>query len=130
MFNARIKTLDMERLTHKEERIMQILWKLQHAFIHDIIAEMDDPKPPYNTVSSTVRKLVKAEIIGFESFGKTHRYYPILAKEQYRKLTFGDMVKQYFSNNPKQLLSYFVQEEKISPEEIGKLLDQIKKQES
>lgn len=120
----------MDRLTHKEERIMHILWRLEHAFIHDIIAEMEEPKPPYNTVSSTVRKLVKAEIIGFDSFGKTHRYYPILRKEQYRKLTFGDMVKQYFSNNPKQLLSYFVQEEKISPEEINSLLDQIKKQET
>ncbi len=117
----------MQTLTHKEERIMRILWKLKKAFINDIISEMDDPKPPYNTVSSTVRKLVKDEIIGFDSFGKTHRYFALLQQEQYRKHSIKDLMRHYFSSSPKQLLSYFVQEEELTSEEIESLLNSLKK---
>ncbi len=55
----------MKRLTHKEEEVMTILWRLEKAFINDILNEMEEPKPPYNTVSSIVRKLVTEGLIGY-----------------------------------------------------------------
>ena len=109
---------------------MRILWRLQKGFIHDIISDMEDPKPPYNTVSSTVRKLVKDGVVGFESFGKTHRYYPILQQDQFKKSSLKDILMHYFSGSPKQLLSYFVQEEEITPEELESMLQSIKKSQS
>lgn len=120
----------MKPLTHKEEEVMAILWRLEKAFVHDILAEMEEPKPPYNTVSSLIRKLVSEGIIGYEAFGKTHRYYPILSKESYRANTFQRMVENYFGGSPKSLLSYFVKEENINPDELKKLLEDIKKEDS
>lgn len=119
----------MKRLTHKEEEVMTILWRLGHAFVNDILNEMDEPKPPYNTVSSIVRKLAADGLVGYEAFGKTHRYFPILKKEDYRANAFRRFMDNYFSGSPAALLSYFVQEEKLRPEEIDKLLDDIKKRE-
>jgi predicted transcriptional regulator len=41
-------------LTKAEEEIMQALWKLEHAFVKDIVDLMPEPKPHYNTVSTNV----------------------------------------------------------------------------
>ncbi len=114
-----------ERLNHNEEEIMQILWRLERAFVKEIIAEMKDPKP-YNTVSSIIRKLEAAGIVGYEAFGKTHRYFPILQKETYRKTSFQQFVNNYFGGSPQQLLSYFVEEENVQVDELNALLDQLK----
>ena len=115
-----------DKLTHKEEEVMHILWKLEKAFIKDILDEMDKPTPPYNTVSSLVRKLEGMNYIGHESFGKTHRYYPILKKEEYRKSSLKMMMNNYFGGSVEQLMSYFVKEEKVDLNELNEILDKIK----
>ena len=117
----------MKRLTHKEEEVMTILWRLEHAFVNDILDAMEEPRPPYNTVSSIVRKLVSEGLVGYEAFGKTHRYFPILKKEAYRANAFRRFMDNYFGGSPSALLSYFVQEEDIKPEDLDKLLDAVKK---
>ncbi len=33
---------------------MRILWELGEGVVHDIVARLPEPKPPYTTVSSTV----------------------------------------------------------------------------
>lgn len=117
----------MKRLTHKEEEVMTILWRLGKAFVNDILNEMEEPRPPYNTVSSIVRKLVGEGLIGYEAFGKTHRYFPLLKKEDYRANAFKRFMDSYFGGSPADLLSYFVKEENLRPEDLDKLLDEIKK---
>lgn len=118
----------MNKLTHKEEEIMQILWSLKKGFVKEILEKMSEPKPPYNTVSSIVRKLETMGLVSHEAFGKTHRYYPILKKENYRNQSFQAFMRNYFGGSPSQLLSYFVKEEKLSPTEIDQLLNELKKQ--
>lgn len=119
----------MKRLTHKEEEVMNILWRLERAFVHDILEQMEEPRPPYNTVSSIVRKLESEGLVGYEAFGKTHRYFPLLKKEEYRASTFRRFMENYFGGSPKALLSYFVQEENVDPEELNRLLEEIRKSE-
>lgn len=118
----------MRRLTHKEEEVMTILWRLEHAFVNDILDELED-KPPYNTVSSIVRKLAAEGLVGYESFGKTHRYFPILKKEDYRANAFRSFMDNYFGGSASALLSYFVKEENVAPDDLNRLLNEIKKSE-
>ncbi len=117
----------MKKLTQKEEEVMAILWRLERAFVNDILNEMEEPKPPYNTVSSIIRKLEAEGHIGYEAFGKTHRYYPILKKEDYRAEVLDHMVDNFFDRSPAALLSYFVKKEKLDNEEINRLLEAIRK---
>jgi BlaI family transcriptional regulator, penicillinase repressor len=119
----------MKKLNHREEEVMTILWRLERAFVHDILEELEE-KPPYNTVSSIVRKLVAKGLVGYESFGKTHRYFPLLKKEDYRVGAFRRFMDNYFAGSPAALLSYFVKEENVQPEEISRLLEEIKKMEN
>ena len=83
-------------LTKAEEQIMQVLWRLNNAFIKDIIEELPKPKPAYNTVSTIVRILERKEIVGYEAFGKTHRYFPLVSKNAYSKQEVSGLFKNYY----------------------------------
>ena len=112
----------MEELTKAEERIMQVFWKLKKAFVKDVIEELpDDPKPPYNTISSVIRILEKKGYLGYKAYGKTYEYYPAVSKAEYRKMYIQKLLSGYFDNSPASLLSFIVKEENLSEEEIEKL---------
>ncbi|SIO02195.1 Predicted transcriptional regulator [Chitinophaga niabensis] len=118
----------MEELTKSEEHIMQILWKLGNAFVKDIIEEMEDPKPPYTTVSSVVRILEAKGFVSHKAYGKTHEYSPLISKEQYRKGSIQRMVKYYFDDKTSNLLSFLMQEKKLSKKELQELQQFIDQQ--
>ena len=111
----------MEALTKAEEKVMQILWKLKKAFVKDVIEEMDPPKPPYNTISSVVRILVEKGFVGYKAYGRTYEYFPKISKLQYKKFTFGQMLRNYFDGSYETMFSYMVDEEQISDSEITEI---------
>ena len=118
----------MEELTKVEERIMMIFWKLKKAFVKDVLAELpDDPKPPYNTISSVARILANKGYLKYKAYGKTYEYFPAISKSEYRKIQVKKMIAGYFSNSPASLLSFMVKEEKLTKEEIEKLREIINK---
>lgn len=112
----------MDKLTPKEEEIMQILWKLNKAFVKEVVAELPKPKPHYNTVSTVIRKMEDKGFIKHDAFGNTHRYYPAISKEAYRKKYFSNVIQNYFENSYKNVVSFFANEEKISAEELREII--------
>ena len=114
-------------LTKAEEDIMQVLWKLEHAFVKDIVDELPKPKPHYNTVSTILKILVEKGFADYETFGKMNRYYPNLAKEDYSKKSMNQFVKKYFEGSFANMLSFFVKEKNINIEELESILKEIKK---
>ena len=69
----------MKHLTNREEEIMERFWDRGALFVHDLIRDMDEPKPHYNTVSTIVRGLEEKGFVGHERFGTTYRYFPHLS---------------------------------------------------
>jgi len=124
----------MKNLTKAEEQIMQILWRLEKAFINDILDRFPEPKPAYNTVSTIVRILEKKGYISHKAYGKTHEYFPLISKKEYTKTFLKGFMKSYFENSYQSLASFFTKENKLSIEEleeIKKLMeDEINKQKS
>ncbi len=116
----------MKDLTKAEEEIMQVLWKLESAFVKDIIDQMPDPKPAYNTVSTFVRILQEKGYVGHESQGRSHKYHPIISKEDYTKTFMSGFVQRYFSGSFKQMVSFFTKEDDLSLSELEDLLKQLK----
>ena len=68
----------MHKLTNKEEEIMKVLWKLEKAFVKEILEKIKGDKPHYNTLSTIVRNLQEKGYVDHEAFGNTHRYYPLV----------------------------------------------------
>ncbi len=119
----------MEKLTNKEEEIMQVLWQLKKAFVKEVVAELPNPKPHYNTISTTIRKMEDKGFVGHKAFGKTHQYFPLLSKEKYRKTFMQKTISHYFENSYKNVVSFFAKEDKISVDELKEIILLIEKKE-
>ncbi|PST84715.1 CopY family transcriptional repressor [Pedobacter yulinensis] len=118
----------MEELTKAEERIMQVIWALERCFVKDILEALDEnPKPPYNTVSSIVRLLEKKGYVGYKAYGKTYEYFPLIARADYARTTFGKLLSGYFDNSPASLLSFMVKENPLSKADIKAIRELIDK---
>ncbi len=115
----------MITLTKAEEKIMQILWDLGKGFVKDIQAQYPEPKPPYNSVSTIVRVLVKKEVVGFTKFGTTYEYYPLISKEEYRSSQMGNLVNKYFNNSFKQVVNFFSETKNLKTEEVNEVIKML-----
>ncbi len=113
-------------LTKAEEEIMQAVWKLEHAFIKDIVDALPDPKPHYNTVSTIIKILGDKGFVAYESFGKSNRYYPLVKKDEYTRKTMKQFIKGYFEGSYANMLSFFAKEKDISIQELESLLKELK----
>jgi BlaI family penicillinase repressor len=114
-------------LTKAEEQVMRIIWKLRKAFVKDIIEEIPGEKPAYNTVSTIVRILEKKGFVGHESFGKSHRYYPLVSRKEYTGEYLDSFVGRFFKSSYKEMVSFFADNDNLSLkeiEEIKKMLDE------
>jgi len=111
----------METLTAKEEEVMQVLWNLKKALVRDIMNELSNTEQPYTTISSIVRILERKGFVSHKPYGKTHEYFPLISKTEYRKGKFKRFLNEYFDNSIESVVSFLVKEEKISPEEIEEL---------
>ena len=118
----------MKELTKAEEQIMQILWKLDEAFVKEIIDKLPNPKPAYNTVSTIVRILEKKGFVAHTAFGKTHRYRPLVKKEDYTKVYMKSFMNNYFSNSFENMVSFFTKEQSISINEMEEIMKIMEKE--
>ena len=115
----------MEKLTNKEEEIMQILWKLEKAFVKEVQAEITEDQPHYNTLSTIIRNLEEKGFVSHNAFGNTHQYYPIISLEAYSKKYMKTAIDNYFNSSYKNMVSFFAKEEKISAAELREILAMI-----
>ena len=119
--------MNAKTLTKAEEQIMQVIWKLDKAFLKEIIEELPDPKPHNNTVATIIKILTEKDFVGVKVFGRMHQYYPIVSKEAYSKTTMKSFVKGYFEGNFSNAVSFMVKENNLSVEDLELLLKQLKK---
>lgn len=114
----------MEKLTKAEEPIMQVIWQKEQVFIKDIMEALPE-NTPYNTVSSIVRILESKRMVGHEAFGRTHRYFPLVSKIDYRKFLLKNIISNYFEGSYSGLISTIVQDEGLDKDQIDELKEFI-----
>lgn len=111
----------MNELTKAEEQVMKYAWKLEKAFLKDIVAEFPEPKPAYTTISTVVRVLVKKDFLKFETFGKIRQYYPTISKETYFKKHMKDVISNFFSGSASKFALFFTNNEDLNLTELEKM---------
>ena len=114
----------MKHLTNREEEIMELFWEKGALFVKEIIDELEEPKPHYNTISTIVRGLEEKGFVNHEQFGNTYRYFAAITREEFSRYTIKNMVGKYFNKSYTSVVSMFVKEENISLEEIKELIRQ------
>ncbi|MDW8330882.1 MAG: BlaI/MecI/CopY family transcriptional regulator [Cyclobacteriaceae bacterium] len=116
----------IRELTKAEDQVMQVLWKLERAFVKDIIEHLPPPKPAYTTVSTIIRILEQKGFVGHKAYGKTHEYFPLISRENYTRFYLNEVVNDYFEGSIRNLVSFFVKEKKLSEKELNDLLKELK----
>lgn len=115
----------MQQLTKAEEEIMRIIWEKEKCLVRDIIEALGDDDIPHSTVSSVVRILERKGFVGHKAYGKTHEYFPLVAKESYAKSGLKQWLRNYFDGSPKQLVSFLVDEKQLTQKDLNQLMQQL-----
>ena len=118
--------MESKELTKAEEQVMQFLWKVKKGFLKDIVDQFPIPKPAYTTVSTVIRVLVKKGFIGFNTYGKTNEYYPLISKSDYFQNHVKTIITNHFHGSAPEFASFFANEQlNLSElEEIKKLIEE------
>ena len=112
-------------LTKAELNVMNILWSKNEATVNEIIEVMGEPKPAYTTVLTVMQVLTRKGIVSPERRGKAHVFRPLLSREEYIDTFMRETRNVLFQGSLRSLFSYFVKSEKLSKEELNKILDEI-----
>jgi len=111
----------MEEITNAQEEVLRALWQINDGAVSDILNQLADPKPAYNTVATVIKVLEKKKYVGHRSYGKTNVYYPLISKKQYAQHMIGNSVKDFFNSSISQLVSAFVNQKEVSINELEEL---------
>lgn len=117
----------MKTLTKAEEQVMIVLWKMGGGLLMEIVKQMPEPVPHKNTVATILKILVEKEFVAIENIGRIHKYLPLVSKEMYSKSTLTNVAKGYFDGSFSNVVSFLVDEKKLSVQDLELLLKQLKK---
>ena len=108
---------------------MNLLWdQPQGMAINDIVLLYPEPKPARTTVA-TFLKILEAkgyvEHRRIDGTGRTFVYSPMLTRERYVTCVLRDVKDTIFGSSVKKMLSFFVQNEEISDDELREIINMI-----
>jgi len=117
----------MKALTKAEEQVMKVVWKLGSGLLMEIVEKMPAPSPHKNTVATILKTLVDKGFVRVENIGRIHRYHPLVSKDDYSRDTLASVAKGYFEGSFTNVVSFLVDEKKLSVKDLELLLQQLKK---
>ncbi|MBK6284936.1 MAG: BlaI/MecI/CopY family transcriptional regulator [Draconibacterium sp.] len=117
----------MKELTKAEEQIMQLLWEQEKAFVKDLVEQIPEPKPAYNTVSTIIRILEKKGFVGYKAYGKTHEYFPLVSRKDYTRSFMKNFMRNYFSGSFQEMVSFFAKEDNMSLTDLDEMMEDVKR---
>ncbi len=120
--------IEMEKLTKKEDELMNLFWDKGPMFVKDILDLMPEPKPHFNTVSTMVRMLESKGFVSHKAYGNTYQYYAAVQRSDFGRKSLKNIIKEYFNNSYTTAVSALVDDGELSSDEIKDLLQQIENQ--
>ena len=118
----------MDKLTIQEEEVMLYIWSLDQCFIKNIVAKFPEPQPPYTTVASIVNNLKRKGYVEAKRYGNTYMYIPLIKQGEYKSSSISGVVRNYFANSYKEMVSFFAKEQKLSTDDLKEIINLIEKQ--
>jgi BlaI family penicillinase repressor len=114
------------QLTNAEEQLMEHLWKLEKAFMKDLLEAYPQPKPATTTVATLLKRMIDKQFVAYKEFGKSREYYPLVKKTDYFSKHLNGLISNFFNNSASQFASFFTTETNLSEtelEELKKIID-------
>ena len=120
--------MKLQEITRAQEDILRVLWDLQEGAIGDVLNEIPDPKPAYNTVATVIKVLEKKGYLSHKTFGKTNVYYPLVSKKEYARNVLRGTVSSLFNGSVNQLVSHFVKDKEVDIQELEAIRNMLEEE--
>ncbi len=111
----------MTQLSNAEEQLMEHLWKLEKAFMKDLLEAYSDPKPATTTVATLLKRMIDKKFVAYNEFGNSREYYPLVKKTDYFSKHVKGLISNFFNNSASQFASFFTTETNLSASELEDL---------
>ncbi|MEL1252827.1 BlaI/MecI/CopY family transcriptional regulator [Flavobacterium sp. DGU38] len=114
------------QLSNSEEQLMEHLWKLEKAFMKDLLEAYPEPKPATTTVATLLKRMIDKKFVAYNEFGNSRQYYPLIKKTDYFSKHVKGLISNFFNNSASQFASFFTTETNLSAselEELKKIID-------
>ena len=118
----------MMQLSTTEEQLMQHLWKLEKAFMKDLLEAYPDPKPANTTVATLLKRMIDKKFVAYKEYGNSREYYPLVKKTDYFSRHVNGLIKNFFNNSASQFASFFTTETNLTEAELKDLQKIIDRQ--
>lgn len=117
----------IKSLTHGEENLMLLLWKLKPVYLKDIMNVHPEPKPHQNTISTFLKNLIEKGFLKTTQEGRIYKYEVNISKDDYKIMLLKNFIKNFYDNNSNALLLDMMNEGFISLSVSEKEKDKKKK---
>ena len=121
------------QLSNSEEQLMEQLWKLEKAFMKDLLETFPEPKPASTTVATLLKRMIDKKFVGYTLIGNNREYYPLVTKNDYFSKHVNGIIKNFFNDSASQFASFFTTQTDLSASELKELQQiidvQLKKKE-
>lgn len=115
-------------LSKTEEQLMQYLWKLEKAFMKDLLVIYPEPKPATTTIATLLKRMTGKGFVAYKLYGNAREYYPLVKKKDYFSKHVNGLIKTFFNDSASQFASFFTEETNLTKEELEDLKKLIDKQ--
>ena len=109
------------QLSKTEEQLMQHLWKLEKAFMKDLLEIYPEPKPATTTVATLLKRMIGKGFVNYKTYGKSREYFPLVKKEDYFSKHVNGLIKTFFNDSASQFASFFTRKTDFTKEELEDL---------
>jgi len=113
------------KLSKTEEQLMEIIWAREKVFLKEIIESYSEPKPAATTIATLLKRMQDKGFVGYQLFGNSRQYYPLIKKSDYFSKHVKGMIKNYFDNSALQFASFFTSIGGLSKSELLELRKHI-----
>lgn len=122
---------DKYDITDAELEIMQVLWENKHCDLNKILEELNGKEDKNrNTVKTLLRRLIlKGSVVSKKIGLKDTIYVPKVSKDKFLSNQNDSFIKKLYNGNTGNLLLNFVENKKVSKEELQKLIDILESEE-
>ncbi|MFO7619825.1 MAG: BlaI/MecI/CopY family transcriptional regulator [Bacteroidales bacterium] len=111
----------MKEITKAQEDILKVIWEIENGAVADVLENLPDPKPAYNTVATVIKVLERKGYVGHRTYGKTHVYYPLVSREDYANHVVKEAFTGLFKGSLQQMVSPFIGNRNISISDLEEL---------
>ncbi|MDE6120863.1 MAG: BlaI/MecI/CopY family transcriptional regulator [Muribaculaceae bacterium] len=117
-------------LTDKEAELMNMLWDHGPLFVREMVERYPEPRPHFNTVATLVRILEGKGYVSHEAVGGSHRFTAVADKADFRDRSLAELIRNYFDNSYKRVVSALADEEKITADDLREIIALMEKKNS